>query len=240
MIKPANNDADNRAKNKIVFGELTIITGHYGCGKTNLAVNIALAVQPCVIADLDIVNPYFRTADLKKLFGTEAGIELAASRYANSTLDLPSLAFGLDGLTARDKRYVLDVGGDDDGATALGRYAALFARKKPEMLYVINKYRYLTGTPEAAVALMRDIEASARLKCTGIINNSNLGVETTRQTVEDSLEYAHAAAKLAGIPLKCTAAKRGLFPEDAEGIFPVDVLVGMDWGMEIAGEMAGR
>jgi hypothetical protein len=234
MIKTGLSD------NPVSFAELTIITGHYGCGKTNLAVNIALANQPCVIADLDIVNPYFRTADLKKLFaGAKVGVELAASRYANSTLDLPSLAFGLDGLTVRDKRYVLDVGGDDDGATALGRYAALFAQKKPEMLYVINKYRYLTGTPEAAVALMRDIEAAARLKCTGIINNSNLGIETTRQTVEDSLEFARAAAKLAGIPLKCTAAKRGLFPVGAEGIFPVDIVVGMDWGEELAGDKAG-
>lgn len=190
-----------------------IITGHYGSGKTNIAVNLALdyakrGERVCVI-DLDIVNPYFRTADFGDIF-EKNGVELVAPQYANTNLDIPSLGFDMAALLRGYDRVVIDVGGDDAGAIALGQYAQILKNFGYEMLYVVNSFRYLTSTPEEAVELLRDIEMVSSLKATGIINNSNLGSETTADDVLNSKEYADECGKLAGIPVKLTAAKREL------------------------------
>ena len=106
--------------------KITIITGHYGSGKTNLAVNLALrladAGEKVTIVDFDIVNPYFRTADFAKLF-EERGVTLAASMYANTSLDIPAISFDMERMAYEDGYLIIDVGGDDAGAIGLGRYA---------------------------------------------------------------------------------------------------------------------
>ncbi len=190
-----------------------IITGHYGSGKTNIAVNLALdyaaAGERVCIIDLDIVNPYFRTADFGELF-EDKGIRMIAPQYANTNLDIPSLGFDMAALLREYDRVIIDVGGDDAGAIALGQYAAILQNFGYEMLYVVNSFRYLTGTPEEAVELLRDIEFVSRLKATGIVNSSNLGAETTAEDVLGSVEYAEKAAESAGLPLVFTAAERRL------------------------------
>lgn len=206
-----------------------IITGHYGSGKTNIAVNLALdyakrGERVCVI-DLDIVNPYFRTADFGDIF-EKNGVELVAPQYANTNLDIPSLGFDMAALLRGHERVVVDVGGDDAGAVALGQYAQILKNFGYEMLYVVNSFRYLTSTPSEAVELLRDIEMVSSLKATGIINNSNLGAETTAQDVENSAEYALACAEEAGIPVAFTAAKRELGIANA---VPVDMYVRPYW-----------
>ena len=199
--------------------KLTIVTGHYGSGKTNFSVNLAMDIagkgEKCTVIDLDIVNPYFRTADFGGMF-SDKGIALYAPVYANSNLDIPSLNIPLESILADGGYVVIDVGGDDEGAKALGRFAPVingFADK--EMLYVINKYRYLTKDAADAVQVMREIEYSCGLMHTGIVNNSSLGAETTVETVKDSLSYADEVSELSGLPVLATCAAESAMPEEA-------------------------
>ena len=208
---------------------ITVITGHYGCGKTNLSVNLAVKAaekwEKVTVVDLDLVNPYFRTADFKKLF-EEKGINLIAPDFANTNLDVPSVQFDIELLAAGDGCLIIDVGGDDAGAIALGQYATILKNFGYDMLYVVNSFRYLTGTPEETLELLRDIELVSSLKATAVVNNSNLGGDTTPQDVLGSLGYAEECARLAEVPLLFTAAKREL---DIEGTKPVDMYVRPYW-----------
>ena len=206
-----------------------VITGHYGSGKTNIAVNLALhfaaAGESVCIVDLDIVNPYFRTADFGGLFG-RAGVELAAPKYANTNLDIPALTFDVGAMLDRHDRVIIDVGGDDAGAVALGQYSAVLREHGYDMLYVINKYRFLTRTPEENLELLRDIEQVSGLNATGIVNSSNLGMETTAQDVSSSVPFAQECAAAAGVPLVFSAAEKSL---GLDGFFPVEVYVRPFW-----------
>ena len=186
--------------------KITIITGHYGSGKTNLSVNLAMQLakqqEKVTIVDFDIVNPYFRTADFQDLF-EKNGITLAASMYANTSLDIPAISFDVERMAYEPGYLIIDVGGDDAGAIGLGRYAdALSAYQADmDMLYVVNRYRYLTEQPQEALELMQEIEAVSRMRHTGIVNNSNLGRETTAKLIEQSVPYGEQIAAAAGIPL---------------------------------------
>lgn len=199
--------------------KLTVVTGHYGSGKTNFSVNLALDIAAsgnrCTIIDLDIVNPYFRTADFGQLF-KEHDIELLNPVYANTNLDIPSLNIPLQSILQSESYVVIDVGGDDEGAKALGRFAPTIREfDDTEILYVINKYRYLTKDPEDTAVLMREIQYSAGLLCTGIVNNSSLGTETVTQTVRDSLGYADEVSVKAGLPIRATCAVADAMPDEA-------------------------
>lgn len=215
---------------------ITIITGHYGSGKTNLSVNLAVNAakegKKVTVVDLDIVNPYFRTADFQQLFN-EMGITLLATDYANSNLDIPALSFDVEQLACQNNgNLIIDVGGDDAGAIALGRYADALEqfRDEIEMIYVINKYRYLTHTADEVLALMSEIETAARMKHTAIVNNSNLGSETTAETVANSAEFAAETAERAGIPLLFTTCPEDIaeFSEN-ENIYPIKIYVKPLW-----------
>ncbi len=194
------------------FPKITVITGHYGCGKTNVSVNIALKLaaegKKVTVVDLDIVNPYFRTADFGELFGGN-GINLVVPMYANSNLDIPALSFDLGAIINTDSYIVIDVGGDPEGAIALGRYSDILKNRSDlGLYYVVNKYRYLTSTAEEAVELLKEIEAASGLFCNGIINNSNLGKLTDNKTVADSGNYAKEVAKAAKAPLIFTCSEK--------------------------------
>ena len=209
-----------------------IITGHYGCGKTNLSVNIALDIaaggSKCTVIDLDIVNPYFRTADFTELFGKK-GIDVKAPVYANSNLDIPSINIPLAEILSEGGYVVMDVGGDDEGAKALGRYAPVInAFEDKQVLYTVNKFRYLSRTAEEMLVLMREIELAGSVRCTGLVNNSNLGAETRRENIEGSLPLFEERSQAAGLPALFTAVKRGLC-DDMPGIYPVDIYVKPPW-----------
>ena len=185
---------------------LTLFAGHYGSGKTNVAVNYALLLakegkQVC-IGDLDIVNPYFRTADSEKVLA-EAGVTLISPQFANSNVDLPALPAEAYRLVEDKSIYgIMDIGGDDRGAYALGRYVpAIKAENNYRMIFVANCYRPLTRTPEEAIEVMREIEAACGLAFTDIVNNSNLGPETSPETVLASLPYIEELSKLSGLPV---------------------------------------
>lgn len=215
------------------FSKLNIITGHYGSGKTNFAVNMALDIakqgKQVTIVDLDIVNPYFRTADFAELF-EKNGITLKVPLYANTNLDIPALNFDINSIISQSEYVILDVGGDDAGATALGRYAPTIKKVADfQMLYVVNCFRYLIKEPEEALELMRDIETAAEIKCTGIVNNSNIGTETTSADIENSQEYAEKIAETANLPLICNVGKRELITDKVEKPYPVDIYVKTLW-----------
>ena len=185
---------------------LTLFAGHYGSGKTNIAVNYALKLakegKAVVIADLDIVNPYFRTKDSAAVLEA-AGVKLISPQFANTNVDLPALPAEAYRLVQDKSIYgIMDIGGDDRGAYALGRYVPFIKEENNyRMAFVANCYRPLTQTPEDALEVMREIEAACGLKFTCIINNSNLGTETTPQTVLDSVSYIEALSELSGLPI---------------------------------------
>ena len=190
---------------------LTLFAGHYGSGKTNIAVNYALLLareeKKVCIADLDIVNPYFRTKDSAAVL-EQAGVTLISPQFANTNVDLPALPAEAYRLVTDKSIYgIMDIGGDDRGAYALGRYVpAMKEENDYRMIFVANCYRPLTRTPEEAMEVMAEIEAACNLKFTDIINNSNLGSETTPETVLGSLPYMEKLSALSGLPIYATTA----------------------------------
>jgi len=197
---------------------VTIFAGHYGSGKTNIAVNYALHLKKqglaVKIADLDIVNPYFRTKDSAAVLDA-AQIPLISPAFANTNLDLPALPQELYSLVQRkDSHAVLDVGGDDRGAYALGRYTPYILEENDyEMVFVANFYRPLTRTPEDALEVMREIEAACGIRFTCIVNNSNLGNDTTAGDIAATEEKAQVLSQLSGLPIFMTCAEKSIAGE---------------------------
>ena len=205
---------------------LTLFAGHYGSGKTNIAVNYALALsregKKVCIADLDIVNPYFRTKDSAAVL-ENAGVELISPQFANTNVDLPALPAEAYKLVTDHSTYaIMDIGGDDRGAYALGRYVpSILEENNYRMIFVANCYRPLTRTPEEAMEVMAEIEAACGMKFTDIVNNSNLGSETTPETVLNSVSYIEKLSALSGLPLFATTAEATVAAGLPESIGPV-------------------
>lgn len=217
--------------------KITVITGHYGSGKTNLSVNLAVKAaqegKKVTVVDLDLVNPYFRTADFREMFA-DMGIKLIAPDFANSNLDVPSIQFDIEQLAKNEGCLIIDVGGDDAGAFALGRFAEALNSYGDEldMLYVINQRRYFTENSGEAVSLMFEIERAARMKHTAVVNNTNLGCETTPEIIGRSAEFAEQTAAAAGLPLAFTTCPEELCElMDVKNIFPVKVYVKPLWDL---------
>lgn len=211
------------------FKRITIISGHYGSGKTHIAVNFAADLkkqQPNVaLADMDIVNPYFRSKDSEQWL-QDQGVRLICSPYANSNVDIPALPQEMYAVTDDASLYsILDVGGDERGALALGRIApAILAEDNFQMLYVINHFRPLTATAEDAIEVMREIENACKLPFSGIVNNSNLGRETTPADVLSSQAYADEVAAKTGLPLILTTVDISLYASlkgEIQNLYPM-------------------
>ena len=185
---------------------VTLFAGHYGSGKTNIAVNYALLLagegKKVCIADMDIVNPYFRTKDSAKVL-ENAGVELISPKFANTNVDLPALPAESYRLVQDKSIYgIMDIGGDDRGAYALGRFVPYLKEENNyRMIFVANAYRPLTRTPEEALEVMREIEAACGLPFTDIVNNANLGNETTAETVLEAVPYMERLSTLSGLPI---------------------------------------
>ena len=211
------------------YRRITLLAGHYGSGKTNIAVNMAMDLKKIhentAIADLDIVNPYYRTLDSRKELD-EAGIRLIVSPYANTNLDIPALPQEMYAIV-HDKRMhaVVDVGGDDRGALALGRLSPYIREEGDyDMLLVCNCYRPLTRDAASVKEVVQEIEEAGKLKFTGFVNNSNLGADTTPQVVLDSLGFARDVARETGLKLMFTSVEASLYDalkDDIENLFPM-------------------
>ena len=199
------------------FKRIVLLSGHYGSGKTNIAVNLALrmkaAREKVAIADIDIVNPYFRTKDSQAEL-EKAGIRLICSDFAGSNVDLPALPQDVYAITDEPDLFsVIDVGGDDRGALALGRWRDEILRENDyEMLFVVNRFRPLTADALSTIEVMREIELASGMPFTAVVNNSNLGEETTVRDVLNSRDYAAEICERTGLPLKMTAVREELYP----------------------------
>ena len=210
---------------------ITLFAGHYGSGKTNIAVNYARHLKkagyPTVIADLDIVNPYFRTKDSEEEL-REQGIDLICSEFANTNLDIPSLPQTMYRVVHDRSSYaVMDIGGDDAGAVALGRFSeAISSEDNYEMLFVLNFFRPLTRTAEEAYTVLREIEYASKLRFTGIVNNSNLGELTTAEDVISTFAEAERLSAMSGLPVKLVSAEKSVCEKlsgRAEKLFPLEL-----------------
>ena len=211
------------------FKRLTLLCGHYGSGKTNVALNLAYRLKETkenvAIADLDIVNPYFRTKDSAQEL-KEKGIGLICSEYAGTNVDIPALPQQMYSLVDDlSLSAVLDIGGDDRGALALGRLSdAIIEENNYEMILVINKFRPLTPDAESTIEVMKEIEYAGKIKFTALVNNSNLGIETTAEDVLSSLQYANEVSKMSGLPILFTSVDEKLYSElygKIENILPL-------------------
>lgn len=214
---------------------VTVVCGHYGTGKTNLSINLALDCardgEDVTLVDLDVVNPYFRSADYSDVL-TQNGVKVVGPNFANTNLDTPSLPGAVRDSILEGSRVIVDVGGDDAGATAIGVYSRTLTDVDPDMIYVVNRYRSMTTHAEEAVEILGEIERTSRLKATCIANNSHLKQGTTEQTVLDSVGFADEVSSLTGLPLRFTTAPRQLnfvLLNKISNIYPVDVHVRAPW-----------
>ena len=219
--------------------KIIVVTGHFGSGKTNFSAALALSLaaqgKKVTVVDFDLVNPYFRTADFREAF-EKRGITLRAPDYANTNVDIPSVQFDLGGLAAGEGYLIIDVGGDEDGAVALGRYSHVLnsyaETDELDMLAVVSFRRYLTRSAAAAAEYLRGIERASRMKLTHLVNNTNLGMETTAEMIADSLPLCDALAQEMQLPVACVTVPDFVTPPaeiPAEQLMQIPVLVRLPW-----------
>ena len=206
-----------------------IFCGRFGNGKTEIAINYALSLakrstQPPILLDLDIVTPYFRTREMA-LTMKEQGVEVIAPAVVSQYLDTPGIRPEILGAIQQDRRpVVLDVGGDEQGARALGQYAPHLIQRGYEMDFVVNPYRPFTGDVEGIRRAVAEIETSSRLKATALVSNPNLIGETTTELVERGHRVVEAAAEALGLPLAFIAIEKGLAERFDDNHFAQPVL----------------
>lgn len=231
-----------RARAWMPSAPVLVITGHYGVGKTNLTLNLAMDAAVCglevTVVDLDVVNPFFRSSDYQDCLET-AGVRMIAPLFAGTNLDGPSLSGSIvpaiDQARATPGRLlIIDAGGDDVGATALGCFAQAVAAGPYEMLYVVNRNRNLTQDTSKAVCVLREIESKAHLKATAVANNTHLQGETDVAVVSAGIPFAQEVARLAGLPLAFTTAPQsvvdsGSLSEADDPFFTVKTYVRTPW-----------
>jgi len=220
-----------------ITGELTIVCGHYGSGKTNFAINLAIDAarngKNVTLVDMDVVNPYFTSSEYSEIL-KKNNVKLISPTFAGTNTDLPALPASMSSVFEMNGDAIIDAGGDDVGATVLGRFADKIAGKKYRMLYVTNMYRPLTSDPKDSAIMLKDIESACRLKATAVVNNSHLKGMTTASVITGSLAYAKEVARLTKIPLLYSTAPRQLIKElpANEYFYPVDVYVRTAWEIE--------
>lgn len=215
---------------------LSIITGHYGTGKTEFAVNLALALaaekKQVMLADLDIVNPYFRSRERKALLN-KSGIQLISSSQACTDADIPALpAELLTILENREITGVLDIGGDPVGARVLARFQPKITAEDYQLIYVLNANRPEVREPGAAITYLRNIEAVTGLTCTGIVNNTHLCGETTADEIRKGAKLAATVSQQTNIPVLCHVAHKRFadsLSDLSEPVFPITIQMKKPW-----------
>ena len=216
---------------------VTVVVGHYGTGKTNFCMNLAIdaaaAGKAVTVIDLDVVNPYFRASEQRELLESH-GIRLVAPVYAErgTSLDVPSLTGKITPAiqaAGEGDLVIIDAGGDDVGATALGRFARVIQQKDHAVLYVANRFRNLVQDFDDAVENLREIEAASRLAVTAMVNNSHLKSATTPATVEQGMEYAEELCTLTNTPLVCTTVPVNISEMAGETLYPIRCFIKNPW-----------
>lgn len=200
---------------------VTVVCGHYGAGKTNFSVNLACdladAGRRVTLIDLDIVNPYFRATEQRSLL-EDRGVKLVAPVFAErgTSLDVPSLTGAIIpaiDAASDDGLVIIDAGGDDVGATALGRFSERIAANGHSVLYVANRFRNLVQDPQDALVNMAEIQAASRLDITAIVDNAHLKHLTDIDTLNKGYEYACELAELTALPIACVTMPSALYAD---------------------------
>ena len=182
--------------------EATVLVGNYGSGKTELSLNLALDYAgkgSTALVDMDIVNPYFRSAEHKELLES-AGVRVITPPYANTTVDVPTISAEIQCAFEYD-HAVFDGGGDPVGAAVFGSVLPYFEKSTTQVWYVVNARRPLQRSAEEIIGMMTQISARARMEITGIVNNTNLARETTADDLAYGLEVCGEIRKKTGIPI---------------------------------------
>ena len=220
-----------------------VVTGHYGCGKTNFTINLAFdfvkAGRKVTVVDMDLINPYFRTSDFRGLL-EEKGIEVITPVFGATNLDIPSLPANMYSIfEKKDSVVIVDVGGDDAGSTVLGRFKPQFDNTDYDMLYVINRFRSMSTDLNEAVEVLEEIKAVSGLTPSKLINNSHLMSETTQTVLEDGIKFAQETSEKTGLPIYLTTVQKEFLEsgkvsietgmKDAGLIYPVEIYVKTVW-----------
>lgn len=211
------------------------VVGHYGSGKTEFSLNMALAARAAgrraLVADMDIVNPFFRSAEQGERL-KRAGVELIAPPYALTGVDLPVLSPEIYAIFEQSERFcVLDVGGDDAGAAALGGLSGRLAAQGADLYYVVNPYRPFSNTVERVMEMMERIQRRARLQVTGLVNNANLGEETGAEELLEGRTLLEKVSRRCGVPVVCECGFEGVLQQLPPGppSFPIARYLMPEW-----------
>ena len=218
---------------------IRIITGHYGSGKTEFAVNYVKKLRESVdgrvaIADLDIVNVYFRSREKKEEL-EEKGIQVIASNLDTAVADVPAVSGAMTmPVINKEYQYVVDLGGNDVGTLVLGRIKPLLDHAEADFFMVVNAYRPNTSTPEGIIEQMENLEYAAGLKVTCFINNTNLVRETTAECLLHGDEVLKEVTKRTGVPVKYVSYVKDVMTEEIpEGLsgelFPMEFNMRKTW-----------
>ena len=215
---------------------IQIITGHYGSGKTEYAVNLALhlaeTTENVALADLDIVNPYFRSYEQTQRM-QDAGIRVIVTS-CGGVADIPAINPEVMSIFQQEKwNGVLDIGGDPIGARVLARFAHQIHEDEYDLLFVLNANRPETKDVECALQYMRGIEAECRLKVTGIVNNTHLCAETTAEEIIKGAKLAHALSEKTGLPVVHHAVQKkfveAVQDQLTESVLPMNIYMRKPW-----------
>lgn len=219
---------------------ITCITGHFGSGKTEFAINYALSLKEMgldvLIIDFDIVNPYFRTKDAQEFLESK-GIKVISPEFANLNIETPSLPPEVySAFDDKSKYVVFDVGGDEDGAAALGFYHNYFEKEDYDMFFVLNERRLLTQSVDDAKIIYNEIKQASRLTPTAIVSNTHLMQFTDSDVVINGIELAEAFAKTVNLPLAYISVSKSIYntildslnisKRYSDKLFPIDLFVG--------------
>ena len=208
--------------------------------KTNLAINYAIALKKQVeeqvlLCDIDIINPYFRTKDSEEILRAQ-GIRLISTLWANTNLDIPAIppetaaAFTSAGVFS-----VFDIGGDDSGAVALGQFSGRIKEQGYEMMLVVNRHRFLTAAPEELITFINEIEEASQLRFTGLVNNSNIGIESSAEDFIKSIPFIERVSELSGLPIKYHSIREDLVNErvrEIKNLFPIRIFNKPNWKLQ--------
>lgn len=216
---------------------IRIITGHYGSGKTEFAVNYAIQLIKCVkkaaLCDLDIVNPYFRSRERAEELAA-AGVEVIASSIEGNNLDIPAVsAKAAVPITDKSYDYIIDLGGNDVGVMAMGRFKPYLLREEVDFFMTVNACRPDTSTPEKVIGHMKALEAAAGLKITGIINNTNMVRETDLACLQYGSDMLEEVEHKTGVPIKYVSYIESQIKERVTGVrgelFPMKYYMREEW-----------
>ncbi|MGQ9456906.1 MAG: hypothetical protein ACUVS5_01295 [Anaerolineae bacterium] len=209
------------------FPPVTAVCGRFGSGKTEVAINYALALargaRPYLI-DLDIVTPYFRTRDKAHLLAQQ-GVTVIAPAEVAANLDTPGITPEILGAIQQTAQpVVLDVGGDKQGARALGQYGPYLRARGCEVWFVVNPFRPFTQDLAGIRLSIAEVEAGSRLQVTALVSNPNLMGETDADLVLRGHQVVEEASKALGLPIAFLAVERSLLPQFPNGRLPREVL----------------